>query len=301
MNSIFQDIKQSFREGSYLTKLIYINLAIFVIVRLADVVSVLFLSTTINPNRNIDSPLFWLMMPAQFSVFFSKFWTIITYMFLHFEFLHLLFNVLFLYWFGRVFLNFFNEKQLVGVYLLGGIAGGILYLLMFNLLPYYQNSVAGAAMLGASASALAIAVASATAAPHYKIRMLFIGEVRLQYLALAYVLLSLLSITGSNQGGHIAHLGGALAGYLFVKAWENGKDFTQFFTTIINFFINLFRKKPNIKVSFENKRFTTEQDYRDRKAAENQMIDEILDKIKRSGYDSLSKEEKKALFDKSQK
>ncbi|MDR1699449.1 MAG: rhomboid family intramembrane serine protease, partial [Prevotellaceae bacterium] len=188
---------------------------------------------------------------------------------------------------------------LVGVYLLGGISGGIFYLLAFNLLPYYQP-YAGSYMLGASASALAIAVASATAAPQYKVRLLFFGEVHLQYLVLAYVLMDLLSITSNNQGGHIAHLGGAFSGYLFVKTWQNGTDLTHFFTAIIDFVVNLFRKKTKIKISFENKRFTTEQDYRDRKAAENQIIDTILDKIKRSGYDSLSKEEKKALFDKSQ-
>ena len=294
MNPIIQDIKQSFREGSCLTKLIYINLAVFVIVRLADVAAKLFFNTSIEPL------LHWIAMPAQFSVVLAKFWTIITYMFLHFDFFHLLFNVLFLYWFGRIFLSFFNEKQLVGVYLLGGISGGIFYLLTFNLLPYFHSQIAGSYMLGASASALAIAVASATAAPLYKVRLLFIGEVRLQYLVPAYLLIDLISITSNNQGGHIAHLGGALAGYLFVKAWQNGTDFTNFFTVIIDFFVNLFRKKTKLKISFENKKFTTEQDYRDRKAAENQIIDEILDKIKKSGYENLSKEEKKALFDKSQ-
>lgn len=291
--NILQDIKQSFREGSYLTRLIYINLGVFVIVRLADVAAKIFFSASIAPMLQ------WLEIPAVFPVFLTKCWTIITYMFLHFDFLHLIFNVLFLYWFGRIFIYFFNEKQLIGVYLLGGISGGIFYLLAFNLLPYFQP-YAGAYMLGASASALAIAVASATAAPQYKVRLLFFGEVRLQYLVLAYILIDLLSITSNNQGGHIAHLGGAFSGYLFVKAWQNGTDFTKFFTIIIDFFVNLLRKKPKIKLTFENKRFTTEQDYRDRKAAENQLIDEILDKIKRSGYDSLSKEEKKALFDKSQ-
>jgi membrane associated rhomboid family serine protease len=293
MNNILQEIKQSFREGSHLTKLIYINLAAFLVIRLLDVVAQLFFSSSVAPL------LLWLEMPAQFSVFAGKFWTILTYMFLHFDFLHLLFNVLFLYWFGRLFLSLFNEKQLVGVYLLGGIAGGLFYLLTFNLLPYYQNQPP-LPMLGASASAMAIAVACAAAAPLYRVRMLFIGEVRLQYLVLAYVLLDLLGITASsNQGGHIAHLGGALAGYLFVKSWQNGRDLTAVFTVVIDFFVNLLREKPKMKVSFGEKRFTTEQDYRDQKAAENQMIDSILDKIKRAGYDSLTKEEKKALFDKS--
>ena len=220
-------------------------------------------------------------------------------MFVHYDVWHILFNMLWLYWFGQIFLMSFSEKQMVGLYLLGGIAGGLLYLLSYNLFPYFDGKEG--LMCGASASIIAIVVATAFRMPDYKVNLLFLGAISLKYIALVTIIIDLLSVTSANGGGHIAHLGGALLGYWFIVRWEKGKDLTAPVNKLIDKIVTGFKPRPKIKVSRPSNRSSsrpeTDMEYRARKKKENDEIDSILDKIKKSGYTSLSAEEKKRLFE----
>jgi membrane associated rhomboid family serine protease len=292
MTDIWYEIKKSFKHGTNVTRLIYINLGVFIVVRLIDVILRLFkLDINIMP---------FLEMPASPAVFLTRPWTILTYMFLHYDFLHILFNVLYIYWFGRIFLTLYSEKQLVGVYLLGGIFGGFFYLLAYNTFPYFSEYKDSVYLLGASASALAITVASAVTAPNFEINLVLLGNIKLKYLALVIVLIDLLSVTSFNPGGHVAHLGGAFAGYLFALSMSKGKDMTSWINKLIDSIVNRINRKPKMKVSYQ-KRTITDQEYNKRKNEEKERLDIILDKIKQSGYNSLSEDEKKSLFNQSQK
>ena len=292
---VADDIKSSFKRGSVITKLIYINLGIFVAVRLLEVVLKLFNIEGINF-------LFWLELPASTSVFLTRPWTVLTYMFLHYDFFHIIFNVLFLYWFGRFFLMYYNEKQLVALYLIGGIFGGAFFMLSYNIFPYFAELKHTAWLLGASASILAVIVGIAVTTPNFEINLAFIGKVKLKYLALIVIAVDLLSVTSFNSGGHIAHLGGAFAGYLFAVLMKNGKDLTAPLNKTIDFFVNIFKKKPpKMKVTYKQRGANIDYEYNATKKQESEVIDAILDKIKKSGYNNLTIEEKKKLFDQSQK
>ncbi|MDO4703477.1 rhomboid family intramembrane serine protease [Tannerella sp.] len=294
MDNFFIRIKQSFAEGNILTKLIYINVGIFLLVRLAIVGLQLF---------EIDSGTFltYLQLPSSFAVLLYRPWTLLTYMFLHTDFLHLLFNMLWLYWFGRIAMEFFNGRQLTGIYISGGIAGALMYMLAYHFFPYFRNRETLAFLMGASASVMAIVFAVSFYRKDYELRLMFIGRIRLLYLALFAFIIDFLSITSDNAGGHIAHIGGALWGMLFAFRFKQGKDLTVYLNRLIDRIVNLRKsRRPRMKVSY-GRRPETDQEYRARKQAESQALDAILDKLKRSGYESLSAEEKKALFDASKK
>lgn len=290
--SIIDKLKQQFQQGSVLLKLIYINVAIFLLLRLTWVVLMLF-----NIDGYVILP--FIEMPSIPYEFITHPWTLLTYMFVHYDVWHILFNILWLYWFGQIFLMSFSEKQMVGLYLLGGIAGGLLYLLSYNLFPYFDGKEG--LMCGASASIIAIVVATAFRMPDYKVNLLFLGAISLKYIALVTIVIDLLSVTSANGGGHIAHLGGALLGYWFIVRWEKGKDLTAPVNKLIDKIVTGFKPRPKIKVSRPSNRSSsrpeTDMEYRARKKKENDEIDSILDKIKKSGYTSLSAEEKKRLFE----
>ena len=283
-DSIIDKLKQQFRQGSVLLKLIYINVAIFLLLRLTWVVLMLF-----NIDGYVILP--FIEMPSIPYEFITHPWTLLTYMFVHYD--------VWQYWFGQIFLMSFSEKQMVGLYLLGGIAGGLLYLLSYNLFPYFDGKEG--LMCGASASIIAIVVATAFRMPDYKVNLLFLGAISLKYIALVTIVIDLLSVTSANGGGHIAHLGGALLGYWFIVRWEKGKDLTAPVNKLIDKIVTGFKPRPKIKVSRPSNRSSsrpeTDMEYRARKKKENDEIDSILDKIKKSGYTSLSAEEKKRLFE----
>ena len=288
---IKEEIRKSFKEGTTLTKLIYINLGLFIIVGLTAAIMQLF---------NIDSE--WtklLMLPAGIKTLSHTPWTIISYMFFHKGFIHLLFNVLMLYWFGKIFIEFFSQKDLVGLYIIGGITGGIFYILAYHTFPFFAEKIVGSYLLGASASVLAVIVAVAVTAPDYPVRLVLIGEIRLKWIAVAGVVISLLNVASSNAGGEIAHLGGAFAGYIFAIKYKKGSNITAWINILLDKSIDLFRKKPTLRVTHQ--RPVTDQEYNLKKKQENDNIDRILDKIKKGGYESLSKEEKQELFRVSQK
>ena len=226
-------------------------------------------------------------------------WTVITYMFTHFDFLHILFNMLWLYWFGGLFLTFFSERQLGGLYLLGGIAGAVLFMLAYNIFPYFQTVASSSYLMGASASVMAIVFAVSFYRKDLEINLFLIGRIKLIYLALFTFVIDLLAITSDNAGGHIAHIGGALFGIWFAMQIKKGKDLTAPMNRVLDWVANLGKRKPKMKVTY--KRAETDYEYNARKQRESADIDAILDKLKRSGYESLSADEKRQLFDASKK
>jgi membrane associated rhomboid family serine protease len=220
-------------------------------------------------------------------------------MFTHFDVLHILFNMLWLYWFGKLFLTYWGERQLGGLYVWGGIAGSVLFMLSYNIFPYFQHLANDSYLMGASASVMAIVFAVAFYQKDLEVNLLIVGKVKLIYLAIFTFVIDLLAITSSNAGGHLAHIGGALLGIYFAVQIQKGKDLTRPMNRLIDWFVNLGKRKPKMKVSY--KRTETDYEYNARKHQEIVDLDSILDKLKRSGYESLSSDEKKRLFDASRK
>ena len=295
MATIITDLKNNFRRGNVHIRLIYINAAVFLVVALTGIVLRLF-------NLSSASLVQWFEMPASLPNFVVQPWAILTYMFLHADFLHVLFNMLWLFWFGDLFLRFFSARHLRGLYLLGGICGGLLYMLAYNVFPYFRPVAGYSFLLGASASVLAIVAATAYREPNYPINLLLIGTIRLKYLALIVIGMDVLFITSDNAGGHIAHLGGALAGLWFAASLGKGRDLTRWINLALGWVAGLFRpRKPKMKVHKANADRQKNYDYNARKKAQSDEIDRILDKLKKSGYESLTTEEKKSLFDASKR
>lgn len=285
--NIVDEIKESFREGSMLTRLIYTNIGVFLLIRIVNVF--FFLSGEEFPLIG------WLAMPADIHQLLARPWTIITYMFLHFSFIHILFNILWLYWLGKIFLSYFDGRKLLGVYLLGGIAGGLFYLLAYNLFPAFESVLAATQLIGASAAVIAIVIAVAVYEPNHTIHLMFIGPVKMKYIALAGVVMYVIGISSSNAGGNLAHLGGAFLGMIFALQYKKGNDISKSINKLLDMFAKWFRPKQKVKISY---RGTGDRDidYNRRKNAEQDRINGILEKISKSGYDSLTKEEKEILF-----
>jgi len=292
--AIIDEIKESFKKGSTLTRLIYINLAVFILVNLAE--AIFFLS---NNHARFSGFLVQLAVPADLSLLLKRPWTLVTYMFTHKGFIHILFNLLWLFWFGKVFLEYFNGKKLVGVYILGGLSGAVFYIVAFNLFPVFNQTLILSIALGASASVTAIAIAVASYVPNYTWNLMFIGRVRIIYVAIAlFVISSLIEFT-DNTGGKIAHIGGAIFGYLYTVRYKQGKDMTRGLNNFLEKLFVLLRPKPKIRVT--HRKSETDMDYNKRKADEQKEVDRILDKIAKSGYSSLSAKEKEILFRQSKK
>ena len=285
---IWEEIKASFKQGSYLTRLIYVNIAVFVIVKLWAVLIFLL-------GGMPFSIVSFLSLPADISQLIWKPWTLISYMFLHEGFLHLLFNILWLYWFGKMFLEYFSEKLLLSIYLLGGLAGAFLYISSYNIFPVFAQSLPFSNALGASASVMAIVFAVSFYVPNRSLYLFLIGKIKIKYIAWFLVALDILSIPSGNSGGHIAHLGGAFLGYFFIVEHKKGKSITRQFDKFIEYIFSLFKKQSKIKVSYK-KTGNRDYDYNAQKKASQKEIDKILEKIAKSGYSSLSKEEKEWLF-----
>ena len=290
--NIWNEIKNNIKTGSHLTRLLYINLAFFVVVRLTLMVFTLF-------NVDVSHYVRYAEIPAYLPHLIYQPWSIITYMFLHIEFLHFIFNILALYWFGKIYLLFFNQRQLVGTYIVGGIGGALLYIIGYNIFPYFSTIVQQSYLLGASASVMSIIFAAVAYAPNYEISLALIGKIKLKYLGIIFLAIDLLSVTSVNAGGSIAHIGGALSGFLFTFSLQKGKDITMGINKLIDIFANIFTPRPKIKVKYTNKK--TDAQWNTKKKANNEKIDEILDQIKKSGYENLTAEQKKTLFDISKK
>ncbi len=284
--NLWDEIKESFREGSVLTRLIYINLGVFLLIRIVNVFY--FLAGAQFPFLD------WLALPADFVTLASRPWTLITYMFLHFDFLHILFNLLWLYWMGQIFLGYFDQGKLIAIYLLGGIFGGLFYVLGYNSFPVFAGMVSGSRLLGASASVIAIITALAMHAPNHSIHLMFIGPGKMKYIALFSVLMYVIGISSSNAGGNLAHLGGAAWGVIYVLQLRRGIDPAKGANWLLNSLKKQFTPKPNVKVSYRKP--VNDIEYNRKKNQDQVRINEILEKISKSGYGSLSKEEKEILF-----
>jgi membrane associated rhomboid family serine protease len=297
---MFEEFKNAFhRYNNGHVQLIIINIAVFVIMGTTWVITRF---TGLDAVWAIISAQFHI--PSEFSEFVTRPWTMITYMFMHdlSGIFHILFNMLFLYWFGRLFVEYLGSDKLIAVYLLGGIAGAVLYLMAYNLIPNPPPFLAHSVMVGASAAIFAIMVATATLLPNYTFFLLFIGPVRIKYIAAFYIFISLLYSVGDNAGGNIAHLGGALMGFIYMKQLQAGVNWGGWITITLDWFKDLFKEKPRVKVSYRKDRTGGMRTASSEKGAYTQEeIDRILDKISEGGYESLTKDEKEKLFNASKK
>lgn len=287
-------------KNNGLYKILAINILVFLLLMVMRV----FL-TIGGAGEIYKSFVSFFMMPASIPRFITQPWTLITYMFFHEGFLHILFNMLFLYWFGLLVQEYLGNRKLVNLYFLGGIAGGLLYMVLYNVAPYFSDRVDGALMLGASAGVYAIVVAAATIRPDTEFRLILLGPVKIKYIAIFYVLVAFANSAGSNAGGELAHLGGAALGYVYVLQLRKGMDLGLPIQAVGVFIEKLFTSKPKVKVTYRRKQneharpgSTTAGSS---PGSTQEEIDRILDKIAEKGYDNLTKEEKRKLFDFSNK
>jgi len=304
------DAKYFLKRNKLFTRILLINLTVFLAVNLINVF--LRLSKVYGPGE-LSPIIYWLSVPASLNTLISKPWTLITYMFLQYDFFHLFFNMLVFYFGGRLFLEYMNQKRLLATYVWGGLFGAALYIIIFNIFPLLQETVSQSIALGASASVLAILVAIATYVPGYTVNLLFFGRVKLQYIALVVVLIDVLSIFTLNSrdpgeinfGGHIAHLGGALWGYISVK-WMGKMNRTSGVFSLFDLsalkavFMRSPKRSSGYKRNFSGRPLSDDA-YNLEKRNRQARIDSILEKISKSGYSSLSAEEKEFLFKMSNK
>jgi membrane associated rhomboid family serine protease len=280
-----------------LSRLILINIIVFILANISS----LFLSLYKVPHTY---SLFteWFAVPSNPHTLLHKPWTIFTYMFLQESFMHILFNMIMLYFGGTLFLQFLGSKKLLSTYIIGGIVGALVYILAFNYFPLFSDVVKDSVALGASASVIAVLVAIAFYIPDYSVMLFIFGKIKMKYIAIVLVLIDVLSIEKENPGGHIAHLGGALWGFTYIMLLKNNNNIFKIFNSFGNFFKNLFKKKPKLKVEYNKQgRPLTDDEYNKIKVDKQKKIDTILDKISKTGYDNLTKEEKEFLFSASNK
>lgn len=312
LDSIWKDIKQQLSYGNMITRIIIINVAVFVGINLLKII--LRLTNEWQIPEVYDTILHYLCISSDpWNILFRP-WTLITNMFLHEGILHILFNMLFLYWFGRIVGDLIGDRKILPLYLLGGLAGGAAFFVSANLIGY--GAGAGNFALGASGAVMAVVVAAGVLAPEYIMRLILIGDVRLKYIVAVLILLDLVSLGNDmNTGGHFAHLGGAFFGWFFIYQLQNGTDLSEpvnrWVDRLGEFWENLsnrFQGKPRKpRVVYRNtskmkSRFSKPNAVSDTDAPIHQeKLDTILDKIKQSGYDSLSAEEKEFLFNASKK
>jgi membrane associated rhomboid family serine protease len=292
--SIWEDIKKTFRGGSSLTILIYINIVVFLLISIGSIIGYLLNNQVLSLNiLNLFS------VPSSFKAFFLRPWTLITYMFTHKDILHILFNMLWLYWFGTIFLEYLDQKKLVAVYFLGGISGAVVYIISFNIFPVFNQVVSESVAIGASASVLAVVVAIAAYVPDYSVNLFLLGRLKIKYVALAIFILTSVLDFSVNSGGKLAHIGGVLFGYFYTFSLRRGHDPGKGLNKMIDFFVTLFKPRKKLRVTYKSRK--TDYEYNKTRADHQEQINNILDKISKGGYDCLTKDEKDLLFKESQK
>jgi len=297
-NSILDDFKNAWdKPNNAVVQIILINLIVFLVLLVFEVIF------TISGSQQIYQAIVSkLMLPANLGTLIRQPWTIVSYFFTHTGFFHILFNMLFLYWFGRLIQEFLGSTKVISLYVLGGLAGGLFYILMYNLMPFYHDRIDTSLMLGASAGVYAIVVGAATFMPNYTFFLLLIGPVKIKYIALFYVIVSFANTIGANAGGELAHLAGAGLGFLYITQLKQGNDFGLWVIQFMNFVKSFFVAQPKIKVTHrgdETRKGTKKKSAAASKSSgdiDQDEIDRILDKISQSGYESLSKDEKQKLF-----
>ena len=251
----------------------------------------------------VDAIVSWLAVPASLDILAIKPYTIFTYMFLHVEFMHILFNMLWFYWFGQIFLEFLSDRQMLSTYILGGLTGAFIFILAYNLFPVFEQVLPVSVALGASASVLAIVVCVSTYVPDYTVHLIFLGPVKIKYIAIVTVILDVAMIRSGNAGGQFAHLGGAMWGLSYAMMLKNGLDPAKLFSLkwLKGLQPGKYGQRTRFKKVHVSPRPVNDDVYNQQRAAKQKQTDIILEKISRSGYSSLSKEEKEFLFKASNK
>ncbi len=284
--TLSQDIKSKLSRLNVLEKIIVVNVVVFLFGLLLQLIQ----------NTFHQSSLSWFELPSDFSDFILKPWSIISYAFIHYDFLHILFNMLWLYVIGELFLNLFNPKLALNVYFLGAISGGLLFMLCYTLFP--QVFMTGNRLVGASASVRALLIFLCAYLPNKEIRF-FTFNLKLWYFGLGIVIIDVLGLFGTNAGGNLAHIGGAFLGYIYAIQLKKGNDIGKGFERFMDWVVSIFKstKKSPLKTVHKNKSKVGGYTKTDFDQFNNQKkIDVILDKISKSGYDSLTSEEKEFLF-----
>lgn len=307
-NSILDDFKNAWNKPNNApAQLIIINVVVFLFL------GVLYVFSTIGKAEGFFTAIHnQFSIPPIFSDFISRPWTLITYGFAHSlsDIFHILFNMLFLFYFGRLIVEYMGNNKVISIYVLGAMAGALLYLIAYNTIPFYmERAPMIPGMVGASAAVDAIMVAAAVLIPNYTFYLLLIGPVKIKYIAAFFVVVSFLSSVGGNAGGNIAHLGGAAIGWIYVRQLQSGNDIGAWVIQFIEFVQSFFKKPSNIKVTHRSEKTKATRKASSRRAstsgkskeASQEQIDAILDKISQSGYESLTKEEKQQLFNASKK
>jgi membrane associated rhomboid family serine protease len=286
IKSIFEDAKREFSYGNMVTRLILINVAVFVLVHIVNII--LFAANGASKSPVYTEFIQFFSMSSDVMHIITHPWVPVSSMFLHEGFWHILWNMLFLYWFGRIVGDFLGDKRVLPIYLLGGLFGGLFFYASANLLPGGSGEVRYA--LGASGGVMAMVVAAGVLAPDYIMRLLFLGDVKLKYIVMVLVFLDMIGIANDmNTGGHFAHLGGALMGWLYISQLRNGIDWGKPFISFSEWIKGIGKPKMKVVKTNGGKRLVKQQ-------TNQEKLDEILDKIKQSGYKSLTKEEKEYLF-----
>jgi len=294
-------LKKIFLSKNVLSRLILINTVVFIVANIANLLVWLVAPASATGDLSIVGH--YMALPSDLHQWMQMPWTMVTYMFLHEGFMHWLFNMIMLYFGGILFTEYLSQRKLLITYLLGGIVGAVFFMLAFNLFPAFSSIRHISVALGASASILAIIIAIATYVPDYTVHLFLLGRLKLKYLAIGFVLLDLLSIQSNNPGGHIAHLGGALWGFVYALSLRKGKDLYRIFDGINLSSLGMY-KKPFDKFTTirpESGHPLNDDDYNKKRAAKQEEIDRILDKISKSGYGSLNASEKEILFKSSNK
>ena len=286
MNNLLQDIRMQFSGATALYRLLAINVVLFLAITIVRTVFFLGGADTEILNWFIGK----MSLPASMPHLVFQPWSLISYMFLHTDFLHILFNLLVFYWSGRLFTEYLGNDKLWATYVLGALCGALFYLLAFNIFPAFALQRETAHLMGASAGVIAVMVAIATLLPDYTIFLLVFGAVRLKYVALVSIILYFISIPLGNAGGHIAHLGGAFFGYFFIRRLRSGQDLSAGLIALSRF---RFKKKAPMQVV---RTTTAGRGTRNDGLSQQEIIDRILDKINKSGFDSLSRDEKDILY-----
>lgn len=287
MSSLLNDIKSLYYRKDLVMRLILVNVTIYVISLLFFVFTLLLQIPNVLDAFNAE----YLMLHSNLNHLAFHPWTLVSYMFLHSGVFHVLFNMLVLYWFGNLFVEYLGTKKFIYNYFLSGIFGGLFYVLCYNIFPYFNDTVAYSKALGASAAVMGIVFGAATLLPDYTIVLAIFGPIRLKYIAFFYLILDLVGISGSNSGGHLAHIGGALFGFLFIQQLKKGNDLSKFPSKIIDGISSIFKKKK-LKVVYKNSNASSKSNT----SVSQAEVDRILDKISKSGYENLTSKEKEILF-----
>lgn len=289
-------IRYKIQTATVTEKLIAINVLVFILFFLFRTIAYLF-------QLPSDFLIEWFVFPKEPMEFLLKPWSIITYSFLHSGIWHILSNMLILYFSGIYFLNYFSPKRLLNYYFLGVIIGALVYMLSYNLFPAFQGT-GKSYLMGASAGVMAVLIGIASHIPNMRVRLMLIGSIKFWWIAAFLVVIDIIQIPMGNAGGHLAHLGGAALGYLYTNQLKKGNDIGKWFENIMDSIASLFKprerkaKMKTVHRTGKTSRTTKSTSGKSKfnKDEKQRRVDAILDKISKSGYESLSKAEKDFLF-----